>query len=86
MNYLSGRQLYVEVNGMASETKHIRCGVPQGPLIGPRFFSVYVNDLSSAVSVGEMYLFADGTTFFCTDTNIEHLIDKMNLAMKEVYL
>ena len=31
-------------------------------------------------------MFADDTTFFCTDTNIERLIDKMNLAMKEVYL
>ena len=43
MNYLSGRQQYVEVNGVTSKTKCIRCGVPQGSLIGPRLFSVYVS-------------------------------------------
>ena len=86
MNYLSGRQQYVEVNGVTSETKCIRCGVPQGSLIGPRLFSVYVNDLPSAISEGEIQMFADDTTFFCTDTNIERLIDKMNIAMNEVYL
>ena len=86
MNYLCGRQQYVEVNGVTSETKCIRCGVPQGSLIGPRLFSIYVNDLPSAISEGEIQMFADDTTFFCTDTNIERLIDKMNIAMNEVYL
>ena len=52
MNYLSGRQHYVEVNGVASEIKHIQCGVLQGSLIGRKFFSVTVNDLASAVPVG----------------------------------
>ena len=86
MNYLSGRQQYVEVNGVTSETKCIRCGVPQGSLIGPRLFSVYVNNLPSAIPEGEIQMFADDTTFFCTDTNIERLIDKINIAMNEVYL
>ena len=62
MNYLSGRKQYAEAYGVASETKHIRCGVLQGSLIGTRLFSVY--DLASAVSVREMYLFADDTNFF----------------------
>ena len=79
MNYLSGRKQYAEAYGVASETKHIRCGVLQGSLIGTRLFSVY--DLASAVSVWEMYLFADNTNFFYSDTKIERLID-----MKEVCL
>ena len=46
--------------------------------------------LSSTTSVGEIHLFADDVTFFSTDTNIESLIDyglidKMNLAMQEIY-
>ena len=42
----------------------------QGFLICPRLFSVYV----SAISEGEIHMFADDTIFFCTDTNIEPLI------------
>ena len=44
MNYLKDRTQYAEINGECSSTKHVRFGVPQGSLLGPKLYSLHVND------------------------------------------
>ena len=65
-NYLIGRQQRVLLNGVISDTLPISSGVPQGSILGPLLFLIYVNDLPSSISspsVG-ISLFADDTKCF----------------------
>ena len=65
-NYLTGRQQRVLLNGVISDTLPISSGVPQGSILGPLLFLIYVNDLPSSISspsVG-ISLFADDTKCF----------------------
>ena len=48
-SYLSDRQQIVDVNGILSNAKDVTCGVPQGSILGPLLFFIYVNDMPGAV-------------------------------------
>ena len=60
-NYLNNREQYVEFNGHRSELWRIKCGVPQGSILGPLLFLVYINDLCNVSKVVDFILFADDT-------------------------
>ena len=62
-NFLSERRQRVVLNGQASIWKNVTAEVPQGSIVGPLFFLVYINDLSKGVSTNAK-LFADVTFFF----------------------
>ena len=85
MNYLKDRTQYAEINGECSSIKHVRFGVPQGSLLGPMLYSLHVNDLPSAITQGEMYLFADDTTVYCTGKDLESVVDTLNSIMDEIH-
>ena len=63
-SYLSSRYQRVELNGVSSEWQKLTCGVPQGSILGPLLFIIYINDLPKVCQKVEIILFAD-------DTNIE---------------
>ena len=58
------RKQYVKVGGNKSDAKNISCGVPQGSLIGPLLFLLYVNDMQNAVKHGSIRMYADDTNIF----------------------
>ena len=58
--FLRNRRQTVKVNGVASEEGAVRSGIPQGSVLGPLLFVIYINDLPEHV-ISEMYLFADDT-------------------------
>ena len=62
-NYLDNRFQRVLLNGQTSEWKPVKAGVPQGSILGPLFFLVYLNDICSNLSTN-VKLLADDTSLF----------------------
>ena len=69
-NFLTNRQQRVLLNGCASEWKYLLSGVPQGSVLGPLLFLVYINDLTDNIS-SNMRLFADDSSLFARVQGVE---------------
>ena len=63
-SYLQNRYQFVNVNGFKSQKKLLRCGVPQGSILGPLLFLIYINDLCNTSKNLKYILFADDTSIF----------------------
>ena len=59
----------VEYNDSKSQTKSISIGVPQGSILGPLLFLIYINDLPRVSRVFSMLMYADDTTLYCNINN-----------------
>ena len=83
-NYLSNRKQYVCTNGFQSEIRETTCGVPQGSILGPLLFVIFINDVYLASSYFHTTVYADDTSLFLSGDNLRELIDKTEF--KKVYL
>ena len=81
-NYLKDREQFVSINGVESEKIKIVCGVPQGSVLGPLLFLLFINDLPRATEFLTL-LFADDTTFQISNINTETLYEKANFELEK---
>ena len=77
-NYLKDRQQFVSFEHNSTKTVTVTCGVPQGSILGPLLFLLYVNDLHHASKVLNPIMFADDTNLFFSHSGINILFEKMN--------
>ena len=75
-SFLTSRKQYVEINGAKSDSKFVSHGVPQGSVLGPLLFLLYVNDLHAAILYSIVNLFADDTMLFLSNNSLKSLAKK----------
>ena len=85
-SYFSNRIQFVQINDTRSSEEIIRCGVPQGFILGPLYFILYINDLPKATSLAECLLFADDTSIFYSNSEPDHLASLMNSELTKISL
>ena len=85
VSYLSNCQQSVIYDGYESEPKVMRCGVPQGSILGPMPFLLYINDLTDVSSFFMPILCADDTNLFCTGTDLKNMIRQVNEELAKIY-
>ena len=81
-SYLCGRKQRVKVNGVFSNWLPVYCGVPQGSLLGPLLFNVFINDLNFSVQLSSLRLYADDTTAYASNTDISALELSLNKVLR----
>jgi hypothetical protein len=82
-NYLCGRKQYVAINDSYSKISEISIGVPQGSILGPILFLIYINDLPVCSNFLSL-LFADDTTLLLSHPDINVLIQMVNSEFRKV--
>ena len=70
--------------GHESERGTVKCGVPQGSVLGPLFFILYVNDMVKACEGLDLVLFADDTNIFAEGSNPAELFERVNRGLGEL--
>ena len=83
-SYLSNRQQFTFIHNSLSSRHDILHGVPQGSILGPLWFLLYINDLPHSSSSLSFTLFADDTTLLHTDSNLQSLITSLNAELNRV--
>ena len=78
-NYLTNRTQYTVVNGIKSGLLGVECGVPQGSVLGPMLFLLFINDLGSAVIHSKYKLYADDTVLYSDCTGQDHIDLSMSI-------
>lgn len=81
--YLKNRSQYVHINGTDSQLLTVTCGLPQGAVLGPFLFLMYINDLCLVSKTLNLILFADDTNMLSCGKNLETLID---IVEKQLFL
>ena len=83
-SYLRDREHCVRIGDAQSEYKTLNISIPQGSILGPLLFIIYINDLPSVTGDLSTVLFADDTTLFCSGPDFPTLVNKCNVDLVKV--
>ena len=80
-NYLLNRKQRTICNNILSQEGNVICGVPQGSILGPLLFLVYINDISNIFENAKFQLYADDTVIYCSGKSMENIIENLQTNM-----
>ena len=84
LSYLENRQQFVNFNNCDSEIQNVSCGVPQGSILGPKLFIMYINGICKVSKVFKFILFADDTNLLCCHSDLNELVRMINVGLDEL--
>ena len=88
-SYLTKRKQFIKCRDQNTDLEVLRCGVPQGSILGPFLFLIFINDFKNSTKLLDLIMFADDTIFFYTNKNIKVLFETVNkelLCVNEWFL
>ena len=85
-SYLNKRKQYTAINGVDSSICDVKCGVPQGSVLGPLLFALHTNDIYRAVGKDNIRLFANDTALFMCNANLYTLTLDVASKFSDLYL
>ena len=84
-SYLSNRYQRVKINNCYSKWDNVKRGVPQGSVLGPLLFLVYINDLPATINdISSPVLFADDTNIICTHQNLNIFNNEIKIVFQQL--
>ena len=83
-SYLEDREQFVLLNDVSSNKRKITTGVPQGSILGPLLFLVYINDICKSSDLLRFILYADDTNIFYSCESVDQLCDVVNRELQGV--
>ena len=84
-SYLKNRSQYVCINDTSSECMKVTCGVPQGSILGPALFILYINDMCNVSMLMKSILFADDTNFFYPGDNLSQVCETVSTELDKLH-
>ena len=85
-SYLTDRSQFVVYNGAKSDLKSVKCGVPQGSVLGPLFFIAYMNNILNASQLLYNILYADDICIYLSGRNLHSIICTMNTEANRIVM
>ena len=82
-SYLTNREQYVSINNVESNPRVIQCGVPQGSILGPLLFLIFINDITKCSNQFKYILYADDSTL-STCVPGDNVMDSAELINSEL--
>nr|CAI5818761.1 unnamed protein product [Callosobruchus analis] len=82
-SYLDNRKVYVKICDAKSEEFELSSGTPQGSVLGPLIFLLFINDLPDHLTVGKPFLYADDTCIIVSASSKDELTSKIDITIKE---
>ena len=83
-SYLSNRMQCAEIGDVQSELEFIKCGVPQGSVLGPLLFLIYINDIVNSSNIFKFILFADDTSLYYSCKNARTIEEIVNRELAKI--
>ena len=84
-SYLTNRYQFVSLGHSVSEFQPVPCGVPQGSVLGPLLFLLYINDFSNCSEILDFHLFADDANLFYKHNNLKVLESNLNNELVNIH-